>query len=71
MGSNCGREGADLFFWLRRGKISTKIFNNPYFWHDTFGKRIKRLFGCRHKNSQVLSDDGNPETYCFDCERKV
>lgn len=71
MGSNCGREIADLFFWLKRGKIPKRIFRNPYFWHDTFGRRMKRWFGCEHKNQQLLADDGNPEIYCFDCEKVI
>ena len=70
MGSSCGRESADIFYWLRYyKKVPLRIFKNPYFWHDTFGVRIKRIIGCSHKNKKVLADDGKPELYCFDCDR--
>jgi len=52
--------------------------DNRYFWHDSFGKHINRLFVCRvmgHIDVRWIGDGGcsgdRPLHYCFGCDSEV
>lgn len=74
------RETANLWFWLRHDPIrfiKWKMWQEEYFWQDSFWRYCNRLIGCRknkHKDLQWL-DEGcdNPDShwYCFACQREV
>lgn len=44
-----------------------------YIWHDSFGKYLRRLFGCKHDPVFLdeTCDGGKDIIYCFKCEREL
>ena len=52
--------------------------DNPYFWHDSFGRYLNKWVVCPilgHRKSVWLSDgncdDDRPKHHCFNCEQEV
>ena len=77
------RQTASIWSWLfkKHGSwkffFKMKIWKQPFFWHDSFGKYFNRFMGCRitgHKR-QWMDDGGcnedKPHWYCFRCDQVI
>jgi len=74
---SCSRRNASLWFWLRierkskyGGRSIKELVTDPYFWYDSFGKYLGRIW-CKvfgHKKIQNVANVGEPtQLYCFNC----